>query len=339
MVGPRVLFLLHEQRFIYWEEPAYTELYLPMKNSGLLGEIRRYPFQRDVRYFRNEAKDKPDREEWFLERLRRTLAEMIEDFRPDLVVNGITWPHESIPPFLLGELAQQHGFKTFSVIWDHDESNVHLQSFDRELLIHSDMVGIADSALRTERIRGRVPPYEDYCNVERVHFLPFVADPSLFKPGDRRLYDVALVGSFEGVREEIYQALVEARMPVSRIGGMMPGDPFLPHAEYAAAIGASHIVINTQTHGYRTQLKGRVGQALAAGALLLDQDNEESRRFLGDIGAQTWSNIDELVEMIEYWLGNPDEADAHAARCREAYLCKYNPQTYTTSVLSGCGLL
>ena len=60
----------------------------------------------------------------------------------------------------------------------------------------------------------------------------------------------------------------------------MPGDALLPIAAYADDLATSRIVVNTQTLGSRTQVKGRVAQCLASGAFLLEQDNAESRAYL-----------------------------------------------------------
>ena len=79
-----------------------------------------------------------------------------------------------------------------------------------------------------------------------------------------------MAGSSEGHRQNLYENL-KKKYNVKRIGGLIEGDIYLSHEEYAKEISQSMIVINTDTVSSRIQLKGRVNQCFAAGVLSLTE--------------------------------------------------------------------
>lgn len=348
MTKPRALFLQHEQYKWFWEEPGHLELYLPMVNSGLLGEVRSHPYQREVRWAIQKANQRAQAQPMACveieaiaqNELGLALDAVIGEFRPDLVVYALTWPHENVPSRILQALKDRHHFKLFSVIWDYDEANQALMSYDRSIIAVSDLVAIADSWGRADRIRRQEGPYSDFTNVQAVRFMPMVADPALFQPSSDKRHDVTVAGSSEGQRVEIYEKLLAAGIKVNRVGGLMPDDVYLSHAEYARALAQSRIVVNTQTRGERVQLKGRVSQVLASGALLMEQWSPESERFLGGLGlsALMWRSVDELASMIRDWLERPAECEAFASDARARFVGLHNPVSWTASVLEDIGL-
>lgn len=341
MLPPRTLFLQHEQRRFYWEEPGHAELYLPMVHSGLLGEVRTIPYQRDIRWLcRVVASESASPAEILLNANRAyflNLDEVLREFRPDLVVYSVTWPHQAVLPEILERLKTRYKFRLFSVIWDYDEASCELIEFDRGVIAVSDLVGVADSSWRVDRIRNRVGPYADYVNTGVVEFMPTVADPAIYRSSAVKRHDVTLAGSSEGARIDIHRALVDAGVPVNRVGGLMRGDRFLALEDYARALSESRIVVNTQTRGERIQLKGRVAQVLASGAFLLEQDNPEARSFLDGLGVEIWNTVDDLVARIGYWLANDAEREARAAETRRLYIERHNPKGYTRRVLERTG--
>jgi hypothetical protein len=102
----RTLFLLHEQRFLYFLEPSFVELYLPMAESGLLGETLVHPYQRELRFARAQlgfdTNDAPAEQVNPL--LETLLHQKISEFRPELVVYALTWPQDCLAPALLARL-------------------------------------------------------------------------------------------------------------------------------------------------------------------------------------------------------------------------------------------
>lgn len=344
---PRTLFLQHEQRGWFWDEPGHLEVYVPMVRSGLLGEVRTHPYQRDVRWLHDKSAtgaghDGPVNvhETPVDTSLIILMSAIFKEFRPDLVVYVTTWPQEVLSDTVLHELRRNFRFKLFSIIRGHDETNDLLLSYDKVVIGHSDLVALADSSLRASRIRNRQPPYEDFTNVDVVRFMPCAVDQTIFRPSLSKRAEVTIAGSGEGQRVEVYDRLLADGVSVRRSGGRLPSDKFLPIDAYARSLSETKILVNTQTLASRDQLKGRVGQALSSGTLLLEQWSAESQVFLEKLGLADllWRSHDELLSKIRFWLSDDDRREAMAARARAAYLSDHDPTSYTRSVLGFLGL-
>lgn len=344
MHNPRTLFLHHEQRRMYWDEPGYVELYHPMVSSNLLGEVRSYPYQRFIRKinsdYNSNSSSLVDSTKYF-HVITEELEHLFSEFRPDLVVYSLTWPSETIPIDVFRALKQKFSFKLFSVIWDHDENNKQLMEYDRGVISVSDLVSIADSHFRTERIRNKVGPYKSFNNVHTVQFIPMLADPAIFYSTPEKTYDVTLSGSSEGERIAIYSELQTAGIQVNRIGGLLSTDKFLPLSEYAKQLSQSLIVVNTQTCPERIQLKGRVMQVLSCGSLLLEQWSIESEKFLQALGLEEllWKDSKELIQKIQYWLSRRNQLSKFADMAKNKYLALHNPVTWTQRIFHGTGII
>lgn len=339
MFRPRTLFLQHEQRFFWWDEPGHLEIYMPMVASGLLGEVRTYPFQRDVRWLTHLAaqpnEHSSDKASGNVEEgLYQNLIHVIDEFKPDLVVYLITWTSENIPIPVLERLKSTRDFKLMTLVPDYNEDHAGFMEYDRAIIALSDLTALADSSWRVDRIRQRQGLYADYTNTESVHFMPTVPDLDMFKPSRVKRYGVTIAGSSEGERIKVVAALEARGIKVNRVGGLMQTDRFVSHEEYARALSESRIVVNTQTHvSERIQLKGRVSQVLGCGSFLLEQTNRESVRFLSDIDAEFWTTIDELTEKIWYWLYNGRERERRAKAWHDWFVAKHNPVTWTKRIL------
>jgi hypothetical protein len=331
----RTLFLLHEQRFLYFLEPSYVELYLPMVESGLLGETLVHPYQRDLRFARAQLgfNDDTAPAEQVDPLLATLLDQKISEFKPDLVVYALTWPQDCLAPAMLARLKERHGFRLATVIWDHDETNPLLQDYDRQVIALSDCTVVADSRRRAEAIRARQGAYAGFHSTGRVIFAPMVPPASLFHPRAERRHDVTISGSSEGHRVEVFERLAAAGFATHRSGGMMPGDALLPVADYAAELATSRIVVNTQTVAQRVQLKGRVAQCLASGTFLLEQDNPESRAYLDGIEVVFWRDTDELITLVRHHLDHPQEREAIARRTHEQWKARYDARRFVQSIV------
>jgi hypothetical protein len=324
----RTLFLLHEQRHLYFEEPSYLELYLPMLESGRLGETQVLPYQRELRFARERCANKREAGEL----VQRLLEQKIIEFRPEWVVYALTWPQECIEPRVLAELKRRHRFQLVSVVWDHDESNPLLQEYDRQIIKASDCTLIADSHSRATAMRARSGPYAAFANTERVVFLPMVPPASLFHPRAEKRHDITISGSSEGHRVAVCEQLITDGFQVHRSGGMMPTDAMLSIEDYAADLAASRIVVNTQTLGSRTQVKGRVAQCLASGTLLLEQDNAESRSYLAGIEVPLWRDTTELAQLLRHFMAEPAQRDAMAQRAHAQWKARYSAAGFVQTI-------
>lgn len=332
----RVLFFTHEQRRLYFHEPAYLEVYKPVLESGLADETGIYVYQRDIRWLRSLLSRKV-RESELTETIENIVFELalhkIQEFRPTHVVNSVAWPEESIQASVWKRIRNTHAFFLTSVIWDHDEARDELQNFDREIINVSDRTVLADSHSRVERIKSKIPPYETFTNVDRVVFCPTVPAPSIFFPQTEKKNGIALVGSSEGYRVKIEESLHNAKVPFARIGGLVEKDNFLTNQQYALEIAASKIVINTQTMPTRVQLKGRVAQVISCGTFLLEQENDESKRYLDGIPVIFWRNESDLIEKLNYYIENETERESIAEGCRREWIERYSIEKFARIIL------
>jgi spore maturation protein CgeB len=122
-------------------------------------------------------------------------------------------------------------------------------------------------------------------------------------------------------------------VPFARIGGLVGTDKFLTNEDYAREIATSKIVVNTQTMPTRIQLKGRVSQVISCGTFLLEQDNHESRKYLEGVPVVFWSQKDELVEKIKFYLENDAERERIAVTCRQEWIKRYSVQKFARVLL------
>mgnify|MGYP001281946071 FL=1 len=103
--------------------------------------------------------------------------------------------------------------------------------------------------------------------------------------------------------------------------------------EYAELSGRSKIIVNTQTYTFRSQCKGKVREALASGALLLEQDSYDTRAFLGGLECvKFFKNEDELIELIDFYLENEPERERLAQEGYEWYLAQWGAEPWSKKI-------
>jgi hypothetical protein len=179
----RVLFFTHEQRRLYFHEPAYLEVYKPVFESGIANETGIYVYQRDIRWLRTLLERRVVKSELaatFENILVEMISQKMDEFRPTHIIYSVAWPEESVQAPIWSRLRKQHNFFLTSIIWDHDEAREELQEFDRGIIDVSDRTIILDSPSRVERIKSKEPPYQNFTRVERVFFCPTIPATSVF---------------------------------------------------------------------------------------------------------------------------------------------------------------
>lgn len=335
----RTLFLTHEQRLLYFQEPGYTEIILPMVESGLVPEHLIYNYQREWRWILSQpylASDDPSlQRERAMELQFILISQAIKDFRPELVVYIATWPSEAIRSTILARLKTVHGIKLCSIISDHMEDSIDSQTHDRFTIAVSDLTVILDSKSRVDRIKLQDGIYSNFINTERVIFMPAFPPRSVFRPSNEKRYDVTLSGSLEGVRGEIASNLLQRGLRLHLSGGILDPLRHLPLTQYAADIASSRLLINTQTIPNRVQMKGRVAQALACGALLLEQENPETRLYLDGIDIDYWSSIDDLMLLIDFYLANEESRHLRAQQLHSLWNERHSAEKFTQTIFDG----
>lgn len=230
-------------------------------------------------------------------------------FKPTLLVHTPTHVKENIPKSLFFELKKAlPRLKILTIWWDYDELNEDggYLEYEREVLEYADLVIENSNASRIDTMQKGLPPYENHTNSEKVVFLPTWFDPSLFytekSPEDKSI-KIGLFGSIVGDRGRYLEFLKsEFAEQVKHIGGVS-GKIRQPVSTevYASYLRDSQVVVNTQTYSFRTQCKGKVREAIQCGAILLEQENVETRRFETEFGPFNifyFSSLEELKEKI-----------------------------------------
>ena len=343
----KVLFLHHQQRRHFTEEPGYNELFQPMRLSPTITECHEFVYQTVFRqYFQYEGGYATSDEAAKFQAYGRAcltffpvLQQTLEICRPDIVINSSSWPHESVPPILLFAIQGQFpNVRIFTQLWDYDEGNPLLMWYEREIIKASHLVSICDNHARLQRIKRREGHYAEYDNVDAVVWLPTRPNPQVFTPRPPeapRDIDICLLGSTEGFREQVVAALRQRYgSRFVNAGGYMPGDNYLSYADYANLIHRAKIIVNTQTRPEREQVKGRVREVLACGGFLLEQSTGETERFLDGSGVILWNDMSDLGAKIDRYLADEGQREHIAATAHAWYQERYPARTYFDEVLA-----
>jgi hypothetical protein len=163
-------------------------------------------------------------------------------------------------------------------------------------------------------------------SLEHVQHIPEHAGKclNLCPPPDTRLFhDPGLTRDIElcfcgtrgiGQRQEYLEALSQSGLPFEQHGGY--GGSHIPLAEYARIFQRAKISLNfSQTMIGRRTLKGRVMESTLCGALLLEEDNAETRRYFTPYDHYVpFQDEKDLLEKAAYYVAHPEEAQAIAQR-------------------------
>lgn len=170
-------------------------------------------------------------------------------------------------------------------------------------------------------------------------------DPALFHAaGGARDVGVCFVGTIAGnpVRQAALAHLERNGVDVLvRGGGVAEGS--LSFAEYAALYRRARIVLNfsqVRTDLARHHLKGRVFEAMACGALLLETVNPETTRFfIPGREYETFADQEELLAKVRRLLADEPARAAIAARGHARVTTEYTAERFWRAVLERVGVL
>ena len=212
----------------------------------------------------------------------------------------------------------------------------------------------------TTVVRGLALEHADIAAASVVLDVPqtVTADPGLrqrflprWTPQDERVFrdrqlvrdiDVCFLGARERYPDRL-AALDKLRGLGIRLhvgGGRREG--FLPVEEYARVLARSRIVVNfsRKIDGSKLhQNKGRVFEALHCGALLLEQDNAQTRLWLEDgVDYVSFKDPDDLVAKIAALLADEPRRSAIAANGHAKALTCFSARQFWEGVLDASGV-
>ncbi|NKB57024.1 MAG: glycosyltransferase [Alphaproteobacteria bacterium] len=174
----------------------------------------------------------------------------------------------------------------------------------------------------------------------------------LWPPQDTRVFysddtardiDVSFIGSTERYldRKTALTRLIQAGISIKKSGGQR--EQHLSINDYAALLRRSRVTLNfskvfapeVPTH----QLKGRVLEAMLCGALLLEPNNLQTKRWLvpGE-HYDTFGSFDELIEKVSFYLANEDARVAMTRCAAEKVKSTLSATAFWTAVFTRANL-
>ncbi|HYF10032.1 MAG TPA: glycosyltransferase [Candidatus Paceibacterota bacterium] len=169
---------------------------------------------------------------------------------------------------------------------------------------------------------------------------------ALWTPYDTRVFsdmglprdiDVCFAGTIEGAhpeREEMIKALREAGINVVTLGSNKDVLKKVSIQEYASVLQRAKISLNfSKTTTGLVQLKGRVFEAMFCGAMLLEQEGTETRRFFKE-GEEyvEFKDTEDLIAKVKQYLADDAARERVAKSGQRAALEKYSPRKYWMEV-------
>ena len=347
----RILFLHHQQRRHFTEEPGYNEVYRVFEAADLGLHLDGFVYQSILRHLldmegmKAKLEGRPDDELSWWVMANNNMAEILDQvlcqYRPDLIVNMSSWVGGSLHPGVFSMLRDAgHRFKVVTIFFDVGEQYPMTMMQLQMSLDNCDRVLLCDDENFYLRLITRQGPFAKFTNVERAFFQPLSIDPRLFQKRDEvKIHDIVIFGSSEDRRIHYVNALGERYGDRFRkLGGYMPEDTFLSFDDYVLAINQTKIIVNTQTREERDQIKGRIKEVLSCGGFLIDQATPNTRRYFADAPVPLFSDLDDLFAKIDYYLDHDDERDAIAQASHDWMVARHSPQGFVRAVLGAVDL-
>jgi hypothetical protein len=216
-------------------EPGFFEVLRPLAACEARHEIFAYPYQRLTR-----AGDPADTQARNRDTLLQDLKAVCGLWKPDIVLNLLTWHNESIPAPLLHAIRETCCDNLVTIYFDHDETNPLLLSDEKGFFEASKLNLIADSPKRVERIRAGAGIYSAWGNRDSAHFSPLPIDKTVFKRLDdaRIAMDrIGLMGSLEAHRVEVLKNLQQRGQPIHTGGSLLDPGKYLAFEDYGRELG------------------------------------------------------------------------------------------------------
>jgi len=152
-------------------------------------------------------------------------------------------------------------------------------------------------------------------------------DPHIYNnPGLPRDVEVAFLGQVAGyrsVRMPYVQHLLEHNVPLLSSLSNRAEQP--SHAEYQDVLKRTKIGLNFSQSVHSDQLKSRVFETMSCGALLMENDNPQTRCYFTPMQDYvTFDSPADLLEKIRYYLAHDEERAEIAARGEQKVNTRYD---------------
>jgi len=176
---------------------------------------------------------------------------------------------------------------------------------------------------------------------KKTYYLPFACNPKVHKKinlsaKEKDLYtsDISFLGIISDFRQEILRQLLEYNLKVWGVGALPNNDELkrnminriIPIKEAVKIYNASKIVLNINHPQSVFATNTRTFEAVGCGSFHLTDDKKEIHNLFS-VGTEieSYKNIYDLKEKIEYYLDNPEKRQEIASKGQER---AYREHTY-----------
>jgi len=333
----RILVLTHEQRLHWSKEPGYDECLRPLSEVENLA-VAPYCYQRAYRqafaqYHENSNPQRRSHLAWSF--VYEDICATAEIFKPDIILNLLTWHNESIPADFIESIRSKHCANLVTVFFDHDENNLSMLMDEKSIMESSALNLVADSPLRVSRIQRKEHPYTSWSHRIEVCFQPVPVSQKAFAPRTKRFARICCAGTPEGYRKTVWEFLSNSRHANRLLisGGIFNSGEFTSFDTYSDMISSSLMNVVTDTQHYRSQIKGRAFQVLSCGSSLLIQNNKDVSSYFSSELVFKWENPEHLLQGIDYTLSSPRDAIQKALEARRVYANLVNPKAFMANII------
>lgn len=256
------------------------------------------------------------------EEMVKLLLQDIEVFNPEIIIYNPMGGGEGLrlnPPGEVINDLRKKGIKVYEHIWDSTGREGEIMQVNTAF---ADLVGVIDQD---------ISPHSVFQDPRVIQAWSAIDNREFFDKRMKRDYDVCFVGSVDpaGVRWPQRARMInylQAQGVQVKVRGGQRTDR-LEWSEYAEILCRSKISLSISKNSPlgTSQLKGRVFESMACGAMLLEDDGDQTRKFFEP--GKEWvmfTSPDDMVEKAIYYLRHPAEREAIALAGRLKLEDKYS---------------
>ncbi len=254
------------------------------------------------------------------------------DFKPDLIIYS---PRHDIIKLDQGDIKAIHSqeIPILTIVWDSYPSP-WVNHVEEYWLSCATYLAIVDSITSFYRYKALSLCYQ---NLKGVVFLGGNhVFTDIFKHKSlKKEHDVFFIGTKMDIREYLVKYLEEhfVDSDVSLLfGGGFSAQQALSYEKYVELVNSSKICLSSDTQSNQ-KIKGRVFEYLACGAFCLSDYSQEIARFFPSDCLATYTDFDDCIDKIIYYLNNPAEREAIAQRGHQWFHETFNYQKFWISLL------
>ena len=280
-----------------------SQLIGAIESTGLIKQVKRFYFDALCQQMGKE-------------RVGQFLFEDCQIFMPDLIIytpiQGPLGVKLNLSDVAIQRIRTELEIKVHTHLWDTIADDEHVLSH----LPYSDCIGIVDSVVG-QRFNGDSKIVQSYAAV----------DPKYFNDGGlERSINVSFVGPLSSPNRVSYINFLRTNgINVMVAGGQRQSR--ISWKEYAGILKRSKISLNFSRNPYdgSSQMKARVLEVMTCGAMLMEEDGEQTKRFF-EMNEEyvNFSSPQELLEKFNYYLSHAKDRRGIASAGHEKVTTIYN---------------